>query len=196
MGMMRKKKRKGAVSAATAVILGVGALALSACGSTDTVVKNVPGPVTTKIVTQTKTVTQVKDVDVPVPSKTAIKTVIKNVPGPTVTKVVDVPTPAPTEGTLLNFSGSGTEETSSFTVAGDGDYTVSWTFSGNTDPSFGGASNFIVQEDGGSDTNALDLPNVIASNGSGSTGVTDDAGTHTFDVQADGSWTIKVVSAP
>jgi hypothetical protein len=107
-----------------------------------------------------------------------------------------VPTPAPTEGTLLDFSGNGSEVTPSFTVGGDGDYTVSWTFSGNSDPSFGNASNFIMQEDGGSDVSALDLPNVIETSGSGSTGVADDAGPHTFNVQATGSWTVTVVSAP
>jgi hypothetical protein len=186
--MMRKNMRRSAALAVTAVILGSGALGVTACG-TKTVFKAVPGPVTTVIK------------DVPGPVKTVIKTiplktVIKDVPGPVTTVIKDVPTPAPTEGTLLNFSGAGTEETPGFTVAGDGDYTVSWTFSGNIDPSAGIASNFIVQEDGGNDTNALDLPNVIDASGGGSTGVTEDAGRHTFDVQADGSWTIKVVSAP
>jgi hypothetical protein len=183
---------RGSTLVVTVVILGGGSLGVTACGSTTTVVERVPGPVVTKIVTQVKTV------DVPVPSKTAIKTVIKDVPGPTVTKVRTVPTPAPTQGTLLDFSGTGTEETSRFTVGGDGDYTVSWTFSGN-DSSGDGGDNFIVQEDGGNDQNAsLDLPNVIQTSGSGNTGVSGDAGTHTFDVQSDDScsWTIKVVSAP
>jgi hypothetical protein len=49
----------------------------------------------------------------------------------------------------------------------------------------------------GNDLNASsDLPNDIGISGSGNTGVTGDAGTHTFNVQADGSWTIQVVSAP
>ena len=186
--------RKNATLAVTAVIVGGGVLGLTACGSTTTIVKSVPGPTVTKIVAHVKTV------DVPVPSKTAIKTVIKDVPGPTVTRVRTVPTPAPTEGTLLDFSGSGTEETRSFTVGGDGDYTISWTFSGN-DSSGDGGDNFIVNEStvgSGDDSNSLGLPNVIQTSGSGNTGVSDDAGTHTLDVQADStcSWTIKVVSAP
>jgi hypothetical protein len=135
-----------------------------------------------------------------VPGPVTTKTLIKDVPGPTVIKTVikTVPTPAPTEGTLLDYSGNGTEETPSFTVSGDGDYTVSWTFSGN-DSQGDGADNFIVTEDGGNDLNASDdLPNVIQTSGSGNTGVTSDTGSHTFDVQADPtcSWTIKVVSAP
>jgi hypothetical protein len=111
------------------------------------------------------------------------------VPGPTkiVTQIKDVPVPPPTEGTLLNFTGSGTEVTPSFTVAGSGDYVVSWTFSGN-DSQGNGGDNFVVSENtagSGQDTNALSLPNVIQTSGS-------------FSVQADPTcaWTLTVKSAP
>jgi hypothetical protein len=172
-------------------ISGIAAIAatasLTACGATKTVA--VPGPTITKTV-------KVPGPPVKIITKTLTKTVTVKVPGPTITHTVikDVPTPAPTEGTLLNFSGNGTEETPSFTAGGSGDYTVSWTYSGNT--SDGIASNFIVGEDGGNDINAASLPNDIAASGSGNTGVFGDAGRHTFNVQSDGSWTIKVVSAP
>jgi len=106
------------------------------------------------------------------------------------------PTPAPFQPqTLLDYSGTGQEATPRFTVGGSGDYTVSWTFSGNTDPEFGGASNFIIEEDGSNDFN-FDGPDLIQASGSGSTNVSGDTGTHTFNVQASGSWTIKVVTAP
>ena len=98
--------------------------------------------------------------------------------------------------TLLKFSGSGTEVTPSFTATGNGDYIVYWTFAGNDSSGIGG-DNFIMNEDGGRDFNALGLPNDIQASGSGSTEVTDDAGMHTFNVQADqtADWTVKVVSA-
>jgi hypothetical protein len=167
------------IKAAAVIVVAAGAAAgLAACGTARTVA--VPGP------TVTRTVTRVVKVPGP-PVKVITRTVIK-----------DVPTPAPTEGTLLNYSGQGTSETPSFTAGGSGDYTVTWTYSGNNDSSFGSstATNFSIQEDGGNDFKSTSLPNDIAASGSGNTGVFGDAGRHTFNVQATGSWTVKVVSAP
>jgi hypothetical protein len=164
-----------------------GLLAAAGCAGTTTIKKvAVPGPTVTKTVPVPG---ETKDVPVPGPTKIVTKTTIKT-----------VPTPAPTEGTLLNFTGTGNAETPSFTVGGDGDYTVSWTFSGNDQQGDGG-DNFIVDENtvgNGQDANATDLPNVIQTSGNGNTGISDDAGVHTFNVQADqgSTWTIKVVSAP
>jgi hypothetical protein len=72
---------------------------------------------------------------------------------------------------------------------------VRWTYSGNVDPSRGIANNFIINEDGGNDS-SFNGPNDIQASGSGSTDVVNDADTHTFNVQATDSWTIKVVSQP
>jgi hypothetical protein len=170
--------------------IGVGGMLLAGagCAATKTVTHTVAGPT----VTATKTVPvpgETKDVAVPGPTKIVTKTTIKT-----------VPTPAPTEGTLLNFTGTGTEVTPSFTVAGSGDYIVSWTYSGNDSQGTGG-DNFIVSEStagSGQDSSALSLPNDIQTSGSGNTEVDGDTGSHTFSVQADPtcSWTIKVVSAP
>lgn len=125
---------------------------------------------------------------VPVPGPT----IVQHDPG--VTKTVAPPPPA-AGTTVLDDSGSGTAVTRPFTVGGSGDYIVSWTYSGNSDSS--GPSNFIVSEDGGNDINASSsLPNDIAASGTGSTMTTGDAGTHTFNVQSEGNWTIKVVTAP
>jgi hypothetical protein len=182
----RWPKRVGA-GVALAAALGIG-IGIGEAGHPATKTVAVPGP--TKIVT--------KVVTVPGPART----VIKDVPGPTkiVTQIKDVPVPPPTEGTLLNFTGSGTEVAPSFNVAGSGDYIVSWTFSGNDSQGTGG-DNFIVSENtagSGQDSNALSLPNVIQSSGSGNTEVDGDTGSHTFSVQADptATWTMKVVSAP
>lgn len=182
---MRSRSSLIASAVLSAAVIG-STVALTACGTTSTVTKTVAGPTVVKTV--------------PVPGET--KTIIKTVPGPTkiVTRIKDVPTPAPTEGTLMNASGSGESSTKSFTVGGSGDYVVSWTFS-NNDSSGDGGDNFIVNEStagSGDDANALSLPNVIQTSGSGNTEVDGDTGTHTFSVQADqgASWTLKVVSAP
>lgn len=126
------------------------------------------------------------------------KTVVKTVPGPVVTKTV-APAPPAAGTTLLDFSGKGSEVTPAFSVSGDGDYILSWTFSGNDSSGTPDGDNFIVNEnDPNSDGFAANLPNLIQSSGSGSTGVNGDTGTHSFSVQADAgcTWTLKVVTAP
>lgn len=155
------------IAGAATAVAIVGSTA--ACGTTKTVNTITPGP-----------------------------TVTQTVPAPTITQTVTASPPPPATGSkLLDFSGTGTEETPSFNAGGSGDYTVSWTFSGNDQQGDGG-DNFIMSEDGGNDVNALSLPNVIQTDGSGNTGVTNDPGAHTFNVQADdgSSWTVEVVSAP
>lgn len=128
---------------------------------------------------------------VPVPGPTVTG---QAVPGPTVTQTVAPPPPA--AGTLLaTFKGSGTETTPAFNVPSSGDYVVSWTFSGNDSQGTGG-DNFIMSATS-QDVEAMSLPNDIASAGHGSTEITGDSGTDSFNVQADdtASWTVKVVSA-
>ncbi len=185
----RKWPKRLAIGAAFAAVFGIGIGTGSASHTTTTVTHTVTKTVTLPGKTVTKTVT------IPGPTKT----VIKAVPGPTKTVTAAPPAAsAPAAGsTLLDFSGSGTQQTPSFTSSSSGDYTVSWTFSGN-DTQVPGGDNFIMQEDGGSDVNALSLPNVIQTSGQGSTGVTGDTGSHSFNVTADqgSSWTIKVISAP
>jgi hypothetical protein len=130
----------------------------------------------------------------PVHTVTVTKTV--NVPGPTVTQTVQVPAPPPPAGTLIGrWSGSGNQVTPSFNAPASGNYIVKWAYSGNVDPSFGGGTNFAIST---TDSNAmgLGLPNDIAASGSGSTEVTGASGTESFNVQATGQWTIKVISAP
>jgi hypothetical protein len=125
-------------------------------------------------------------------------TVVKTVPGPAVTKIVTrtVKAPPPPPGTVIGtWPGSGNENTPAFGAPDDGNYVVTWSYSGNSDPSLGGASNFVIAAtDSGAE--ALGLPNDIASSGSGSTEVTGASGDERFNVQATGSWTITVKSAP
>lgn len=167
-----------------AVKVAVGGIVLTGCASTQTV--TTPGPT---VVTTVKV-----SVPGPVTTKTVIKSVRVSVPGPVVTKTVQAP-PPPTGATIGTWSGSGNENTPAFYAPQSGDYVVSWSYSGNTDPSLGGASNFIISATD-SNASALGLPNTIASSGSGSTEVTGSSGTESFNVQATGSWTISVKSAP
>jgi hypothetical protein len=115
-------------------------------------------------------------------------------PAPTVT--VQVSAPPPAAGTLIGrWSGTGNQVTPAFNAPASGNYIVKWAYSGNVDPSFGGGTNFNIST---TDSNAegLGLPNDIAASGHGSTEVTGASGTQSFNVQATGHWTIKVISAP
>lgn len=148
----------------------------------------------TTTLTKVSTVTVTKTQDVPVPGETKTVTAKVPVPGPTVTATATVTAPPPPQGAVTNtFPGSGNQVTPSFNVPADGNYIVTWTFSGNTDPTLGNPSNFIIQETGGGD--ALGLPNVVQSSGSGSTEVTGAGSTDRLNVQAAGQWTITIRSA-
>jgi hypothetical protein len=126
--------------------------------------------------------------------KTRTITRDRPVPGPTVTQTV--PAPPPSAGTEIgSWSGTGNQNTPAFNASANGNYVVSWTYSGNVDPSIGGGSNFIISATDGS-AMAEGLPNAIAASGSGSTEVTGASGTESFNVQATGSWTITVKTAP
>lgn len=133
-------------------------------------------------------------VTTPGPTTTATATV--EVPGPTFT-VTASPAPPPSGTALGTWSGTGNENTPAFSAPQSGDYVVSWTYSNNTDPSIGGATNFSISA---TDQNAFSgtFPNDIATSGSGSTEITGVTPGHaeSFNVQATGQWTIKVVSAP
>jgi hypothetical protein len=114
-------------------------------------------------------------------------------------------TPAPTTPaapqTLLNFTGHGNESTSSFTSSGD--FSVSWSVTGNTDTSSGTAipDNFMIDmytAGTGDDMMNFNPVNDIQSTDSGNQTVSSDDGSHYFTVQANtaSTWTIKVVTAP
>ena len=100
----------------------------------------------------------------------------------------------PAGTTIAGYSGSGNENTGSFSVPSSGDYVVSWSYYDNTDPSIGGGTNFTI-----SATNSAGMtgnyPNDIQSSGSGSTEDTGISGTQSFNVQATGHWDITVKSA-
>jgi hypothetical protein len=163
----RKQRLKPFAHAVTG-LAGIGlAISIGACGNTSTVTRTVPGPTVTATV---------------------------QVAGPTVTETAAAPPPA--AGTKLgSWSGSGNQVTPAFNAPASGDYIVAWTFSGNDADGASGGDNFIIDAtDSGAD--ALSLPNVIATSGSGSTEVTGASGTESFNVQATGSWTITVTSAP
>lgn len=166
------------------VTVAIGGIVLTGCATTQTV--TTPGPTV-------KTTAKVS-VPGPVTTKTIIKTVKVSVPGPVVTKTVQAP-PPPAGTTIGAWSGSGNENTPAFYAPQSGDYVVSWSYSANNDPSLGGATNFIISATD-SNASALGLPNNIASSGSGSTEVTGASGSESFNVQATGSWTISVKSAP
>jgi hypothetical protein len=126
--------------------------------------------------------------------RTVYQTKDVTVPGPAVTKTVQA-APPPAGTVIGTWSGTGNQVTPAFNAPANGDYVVSWTYSNNNDPSLGGATNFAITATD-SNATALGLPNDIAASGSGSTEVTGASGVESFNVQAAGSWTIKVVSAP
>jgi hypothetical protein len=116
-------------------------------------------------------------------------------PGSGQTTTITVAPPAPAPGTQVGtWSGSGNENTPAFNVPASGDYVVSWTYSGNNNGFDSSGANFII-EITNSGVLSAGLPNDIAVSGSGSTEITGDSGTESFNVQATGSWTITVVTA-
>jgi hypothetical protein len=126
---------------------------------------------------------------VPVPGPTVTK------PGPTVTVTESAPPPA--AGAVIGtWRGTGNQTTPAFNVPDSGNYTVLWSYSGNTDSSFGSSSatNFMVDETTGGGE-SMGLPNNIAASGQGSTMVTGASGVDSFNVQAAGSWVITVKAA-
>jgi hypothetical protein len=127
-------------------------------------------------------------------TRTVTKTVTVKVPGPAVTKTVTVPAPPPPVGSVIgNWSGTGNQVTPAFNAPASGDYIVSWSYSGNVNPTIGGGTNFAITATDSS-AEGLGLPNDIAASGSGSTEITGASGVESFNVQAAGQWTIKVVS--
>ncbi len=94
------------------------------------------------------------------------------------------PPPAPT--VLFTKSGEGQLGTRSFTV--DDDWSLTYTFDCSN---FGGQGNFQVYEDY---PNGNVLVNSLATKGGDTTYQTDDAGTHTLEVNSECDWTIKVTN--
>lgn len=140
---------------------------------------------TTKDITETHVVTH-----------TVTHTVTKDVPGPVQTKTVYEPASDGPAGTkLATYTGSGNEATPSFQAPASGDYTITWSFSGNDEQADGG-DNFAIQATD-QQADALGLPNDIQTSGNGSTEVTGASGTESFNVTADQtcSWSISITSA-
>lgn len=120
-------------------------------------------------------------------------TVTQTIPGQTITVTASPPTPV--SGQIIGkWSGTGNQNTGSFQAPGNGNYVISWQYSGNNDPSIGGGTNFAISATD-SNADAIGLPNDIASSGHGSTEVTNASGTESFNVQATGSWSITVKAA-
>jgi hypothetical protein len=117
-------------------------------------------------------------------TRTVTKTVTVKVPGPAVTKTVTVPAPPPPVGSVIgNWSGTGNQVTPAFNAPASGDYIVSWSYSGNVNPTIGGGTNFAITATDSS-AEGLGLPNDIAASGSGSTEITGASGVESFNVQA------------
>ena len=116
-------------------------------------------------------------------------------PAPAASETAQAPAPPAAGNVIGRWSGTGNQVTPAFSAPASGNYIVKWAYSGNVDPSLGGATNFII---GANDPNATadGLPNDIAASGHGSTEVTGASGSQSFNVQAAGHWTIKVISAP
>lgn len=100
--------------------------------------------------------------------------------------------------TLLTFTGHGNESTPAFTTHGD--YTVTWTYSGNVDTTEGSSlpSNFIMNLNttGQGPDIGFNGVNDISASGSGNQTVSGDSGSHYLTVQAIGDWTVKVTAVP
>jgi hypothetical protein len=112
--------------------------------------------------------------------------------GSLVPSVSLIPSAPFTSQVLLNVSGSGSYTTARFTVGGNGDWDIQWSYSsGNS----GGQVNFQIFGDGGSDPNVAD-PDQLGTGGSGVVHVYNDAGTHYLVVNSEGDWTVKVVTTP
>lgn len=126
------------------------------------------------------------------PGPTVNHTQTVPVPGPTVTQTV--PAPAPPQGSTLDtFHGTGNEVTPQFNVPSDGNYILTWSYSGNIDSSFGSSdpTNFSIMPTG---DGFGDTPNDIAASGQGSTEVTGADSHDSLNVEAVGSWTITIKS--
>jgi hypothetical protein len=103
-------------------------------------------------------------------------------------------TPPAKPKTLLQASGSGNYTTAKFTVGGNGDYDVHWTYKPNADfASQGMSANFSVQADNGNDIHFND-PNQLGQGGSGVVHVYGDAGTHYLTIIGESDWTITVTA--
>jgi hypothetical protein len=94
--------------------------------------------------------------------------------------------------TIATFTGNGSENTGQFTISGNGNWTLNWSYNCSSM----GTSNFIVYEDGNNDPTGNGLTvNELGSIQSGSSDAYGDAGTHYFEVIAGGcSWTLTVES--
>lgn len=101
---------------------------------------------------------------------------------------------------LLTFTGHGNESTPKFSSSGD--FTVTWSYSGNVDNTTGSSipDNFMMDmytTGQGDDMLNFNPVNEIQTSDSGNQTVSGDDGTHYFTVQSNASstWTIKVVAA-
>lgn len=108
--------------------------------------------------------------------------------------------------TLMTDAGTGDTNTPSYTVpVGKGDYSVYWTFKNNAGPVTEEGGTFSIEENNAasvtnSTNNELGTPLPYTNsleNGSGSSLINGDAGTHSLTVDClQCSWTVKVVTEP
>lgn len=94
--------------------------------------------------------------------------------------------------TLLDVSGSGDDNTARYTVGGNGDYDIYWSYN---EGNMGTTVNFDFEGDGGSDFDVTG-PNQLGAGASGVTHVYGDAGQRYLQVLSEGNWTIKIVTVP
>ena len=173
----------------TAIAALITAIATAFYGGTQVSAQPMPTP--------TVTVTQLA----PAPTITVTRTIAPPRGDPAASSGgIQTPTTAsvsaspPSASTVLDtFKGTGNQVTPSFNVPDGGDYIVVWSYSGNTDPTMGRPTNFIISETGSG--TALGLPNEIATLGQGSTEITGAGSTDRLNVQSVGSWTITIKSA-
>ena len=87
---------------------------------------------------------------------------------------------------MAKFSGSGQENTPSFTVS------ATWKLSYSYNClAFGGSGNFIVFEDGGKDLNGVTV-NQLGAGKSGTSWAYGDAGSHYLEVDSECDWSMTV----
>jgi hypothetical protein len=100
------------------------------------------------------------------------------------------PAPAPVPRVLATFTGSGIQNTTQFTIGGDGNWNLDWTYNC---AAFGTSGNFIVGEDqDGLDPSGVNV-NELGNGGTGTAHAYGDAGLHFLDVNSECSWTMKVI---
>lgn len=165
-----RKRRRRWLSATGLLLLGL-LLGVSAGLSTHSTAKPSPGPTVTQTVTGAAA------------------------PGPTITVTeTDTPPPPPADTVIAKYKGHGNQVVGPFTVPDNGDYILTWSYSGNTyHDGTGIAANFSIDTSG---NGYGDTANDAQASGSGSTEVTGATNASArLNVQATGDWVITIKTA-